>query len=275
MQSTIRSILFALSLFALSAAARAETTNCIEMTVLPFTINQSGVYCLKASHQVNGNGVFVVADDVTIDLNGHAIVGAGTNGIAIINQQTQKNIVVRNGTIRGFSEGVDLTGPGHLVERMRVEGSASAGIAVNGAGATVRNNVVTGVGSPSCCSTGIFVFGYGARILDNEILETGLSSLGEANAIKIGEANGALVSGNIIANPNPDPNGGYPAGIQVGPINNTLMKVRVFGNHITNMGIGVFVTTTSQSVLLKDNIVSGTVMPFSGGIQVGATNIVF
>lgn len=275
MRSTIRSILLAFSLLALAAAARAEVTDCTEMTVLPFTITQSGVYCLKASQQVNGNGVFVVADDVTIDLNGHAIVSAGTNGIAIINQQTQKNIVVRNGTIRGFSEGVNLTGPGHSVERMRVEGSASTGIAVNGTGATVRNSIVTGVGSPSCCSTGIFVFGYGARILDNQVLETGLSSLGEANGIKIGEANGALVAGNIIANPKPDPNGGYPAGIQVGPINNTLMKVRVFSNHITNMGTGVFVTTSSQSVLLKDNIVSGTVTPFFGGIQVGTTNIVF
>jgi hypothetical protein len=275
MQTTIRSTLFALSLLALSAAARGETTDCTVMAALPFTITQSGVYCLKASQQVNGVGVFVVADDVTIDLNAHAIVSAGINGIAIINQQTQKNIVVRNGTIRGFAEGVNLTGPGHLVERMRVEGSADAGIAVNGPGATVRNNVVTGVGSPSCCSTGIFVFGYGARILDNEILETGLTSKGEANAIKIGEANGALVAGNIIANSLPDPNGGYPAGIQVGPINNSSMKVRVFGNHITNMGMGVFVTTTSQSVLLKDNVVSGTVTPFSGGVQVGTTNIVF
>jgi hypothetical protein len=245
------------------------------MAVLPFTITQSGVYCLKAAQQINGIGVFVVADDVTIDLNGYAIVSAGTNGIAIINQQTQKNIVVRNGTIRGGSEGVDLTGPGHLVERMRVEGSASVGIAVNGAGATVRNNVVTGVGSPSCCSTGIFVFGYGARVLDNQILETGLAALGEANAIKVGDANGGLIAGNIIANPKPDPNGGYPAGIMVGPIGGSLMRVRVFGNHITNMGIGVFVTAGSQTALLKDNVVSGTVTPFSGGVQVGTTNIVF
>src|SRR5258706_13590844 len=136
MQSTIRSILFALSLLALSASARAETTDCTEMAVLPYFITQRGVYSLKASQQVNGNGVFVVADDVTIDLNAHAIVGAGTNGIAIITHQTQKNIVVRNGPIRGFSEGVNLTGSGHSVERMRVEGSASTGIVFNDTAAT-------------------------------------------------------------------------------------------------------------------------------------------
>src|SRR5437868_514574 len=130
MQSTIRSIALALSLLAVGAAARAETTDCTEMAVMPYTITQSGVYCLKASQQINGVGVFVVADDVTIDLNGHALVNAGTNGIGIINQQTQKNIVVRNGTVRGGSQGVELTGPGHLVERMRVELSSDTGIEV-------------------------------------------------------------------------------------------------------------------------------------------------
>jgi len=81
--------------------------------------------------------------------------------------------------------------------------------------------------------------------------------------------------GNLIANVNPEPNGGYPVGIQVGPFGNSLMKVRLFGNHITNMGMGVYVTAPSQSALLKDNVFTGNVTPFFGGVQIGTTNLVF
>lgn len=276
MQSTIRYAVLALSLLGLSAAARAETTDCTEITALPFTITQSGIYCLKASQQVAGVGIFVVANDVVIDLNGHVITNTGTGGgISIITQATQSNVTVRNGTIRGGTEAVNLTGPGHLVERLRVEGTNTGGIAIVGPGATVRNNVITGVTGPACCNTSIFVVGYGARIMDNEILEIGLSAGGEANGIKAGDVNGGVISGNIIANPRPDKNGGYPAGILIGPFGDSNMRVRVFGNHITNMGTGVFVTTPSNTTLLKDNVVSGTVTPFFGGVQVGTTNIVY
>src|SRR6185295_582331 len=113
-KSGIRTAVLALSLLAVSGAARAEITNCTEITAVPYFINTPGIYCLKQSLSlalVQGVAIQVQVDDVTIDLNGHTLanfsgapagVGWGITGLNL------KYLTVRNGTIRGFGIGVYL-----------------------------------------------------------------------------------------------------------------------------------------------------------------------
>src|SRR6266850_7666789 len=153
-------------LLVLSASARAETTDCTQITSLPFFITQPGVYCLKASLGGLG-GISVQADDVTIDLNGHTLE---PSSIGVAAYADQRNITVRNGTIRGGSRAIYFAGAGgsgHLVERIRAEGG------------------------------GIFVAGQGGAVRNNTVIGTADANLGPVYGIEIAESTGMRVSDNV------------------------------------------------------------------------------
>ena len=89
---------------------------CYEIRSLPATLSQSGTYKLTADLACaqDNDGITIAADDVTIDLNGFTITGAGqttgTTGDGITNaSNTVRNITITNGIIRDFVEhGIDL-----------------------------------------------------------------------------------------------------------------------------------------------------------------------
>jgi hypothetical protein len=161
--------------------AGAEVTDCTEITGLPFDVKEPGIYCLKTNLSVSlpfgGVALAIHTDDVVIDLNGHTIEASGpTNAVAVF-ADAQKDVTVRNGTIRGFGGAVDLGGftsaaQGNIVEDVRAEGSSAIAIKVAGAGSVVRHNVVVRTGGSSGGSIGILGIGSGVHILDNEVAET-------------------------------------------------------------------------------------------------------
>ena len=92
-----------------------------------------------------GNVIEIQSPHVTVDLNGFAIT-CGTppcGGNAI--DSSSNNITVRNGTVRGFAIGVNLTGSGALVEDVRAIGNTT-GLSV-GDDCIVRNNIATASGA--------------------------------------------------------------------------------------------------------------------------------
>ncbi len=134
--------------------ALAETTECTEITSLPFTITTRGIYCLKQSLGTNittGNAITVDANNVTIDFNNHILGGrsAGPSSNAVgVYSVNRRNITVRNATIRGFARGIyleetiDGTSSGHVVEDNVTDQSYLIGIEVAGQGVEVRRNKV-------------------------------------------------------------------------------------------------------------------------------------
>ena len=75
---------------------------------LPYTITAQGSYFLTANLIASGSGagITISADNVTLDLNGFALVGGGAGSVAGINvPAVQKNILIRNGTVRGWTNG--------------------------------------------------------------------------------------------------------------------------------------------------------------------------
>src|SRR5712672_1013814 len=134
MQSLLR--LAGLTLLFLVAAARGEPLNCTFITGVPFTISTPGNYCLDGSFAYVGVAIDVVADDVVVDFNGRTLDGVKGAGVGV-RATDRKNITVRNGTVRNFSEGLSLGGTdseGLIVERMRAVGNSFAGISVQGRG---------------------------------------------------------------------------------------------------------------------------------------------
>lgn len=165
----------------LAAPALAETTQCTEIVALPATISAQGVYCVKRDLETSigsGNAITINANSVTIDLNGFRLGGLGggpgtqASGIFANNQ---KNITIRNGTIRGFFRAIQLagtTGSGHRIEDMRVDANRVIGIEVQGSNLIVRGNQIINTGNSSIESTatGIYLNGASNSVVSDNIV---------------------------------------------------------------------------------------------------------
>jgi hypothetical protein len=116
---------------------------------LPFTISAQGSYYLTANLVATGSGagITIAADNVTLDLNGFALIGGGSGTVAGVNVPApQKNICVRNGTVRGWtSGGVRCDNASNsFFEKLRVSnntGDTSGSALIAGAGSTIRDCV--------------------------------------------------------------------------------------------------------------------------------------
>jgi nitrous oxidase accessory protein NosD len=103
----------------------APSTVGTRINSLPCTITQPGFYYLAKNLSSTGNGIHVQADDVTLDLAGFTLTGPGSanNGINI---SGQKNVEVRNGTVRNFDTGIyAYTSVSPRIMSMRAESNAT------------------------------------------------------------------------------------------------------------------------------------------------------
>jgi hypothetical protein len=144
----------------------------------PIVISQSGSYRLKSNLVVpdaNTTAIDVEASDVTIDLNGFAILGpyvcSGTpgncraggsgGGITGPGAVTPARVTVRNGTVKGMGgTGISLGEQG-IVEDVRAIGNSGNGILVLGEGKIV--------GSIAIGNSGYGITTGGGRIVTGNI----------------------------------------------------------------------------------------------------------
>ncbi len=144
-----------LSLLAAWGVAHGETTECTPITYLPYTVPAQGVYCLTgnlSTNQTGGAAITINKNNVTIDLNGYKIGGLGAgdaSGAIGINSTDKINITIRNGIVRGFFTGIQLTGEGHVIEDVRAEQNLAIGIRAFGNNHVIRRNLVLATGGHS------------------------------------------------------------------------------------------------------------------------------
>jgi parallel beta-helix repeat protein len=97
-----------------------------------FIISQPGSYYLTGNitGAADKNGISIQASDVTIDLNGFALIsGGGTSVRGIDVPADQKNISIRNGTVRGWTRGGVRADSGRntLAEKLRLSDNINVG----------------------------------------------------------------------------------------------------------------------------------------------------
>lgn len=119
-----------------------------------FRITQPGSYYLTGNviGQASKQGITIAASNVTIDLNGFALLGVPGSFFAIVNDFNPKSITIRNGSVSGWgSGGIVLSSGSHggLIEHVMTHGNQGVGIS-SGSGFVVRNctareNVSTGI----------------------------------------------------------------------------------------------------------------------------------
>jgi len=100
-----------------------------------FIITNSGSYYLVTNITATSakSGIRILADSVTIDLNGFSLDGGGVGSVGIIMPTFlphHQNITIRNGSIRNWSShGVDVSfSRNFLIEKILVSGCGGSGI---------------------------------------------------------------------------------------------------------------------------------------------------
>lgn len=119
---------------------------------LPVQITQPGSYRLTgnlSTANVNQDLIVVTADAVTIDLNGFAMLGpvscSGTpttctaTGTGVgIRAEGQRDMQIRNGTIRGMGSSGIIIGRGGLIEQLNVSQNRGDGIDAQASNTVLR-----------------------------------------------------------------------------------------------------------------------------------------
>lgn len=120
------------------SATSARSEGRTPITSLPYQIDQCGSYVVTACLTATGGGpgLVIAADDVTVDLDGFALIGGvgSTDGIVVVGPR--RNVTLRDGALRGWREdGVDTNDSiGVRLERIQVSRCGKFGIVVGAAG---------------------------------------------------------------------------------------------------------------------------------------------
>jgi hypothetical protein len=253
---------------------------CTVISTVPYVISTAGVYCFAGNlefESTSGSAIQVNTDNVVIDLGGWTLdgttAGSGTLAKGIYGYQ-RRNITVRNGTVRGFFEGVQLednipphdTSMGHIVENLRMDQIYKAGLRIDGRGNIIRENLVINTGNTTADSAnkntafGIHIRGPAARVLDNEIVsvQTGTDPFG----LTINSAHGSVAEGNRIHDL--DGTNGYGIRIEdsddVFIVNNRVSAVENAISFINSIG------------KYRDNLTSNVTTAYSGGTDAGGND---
>jgi hypothetical protein len=149
--------------------------------------------------------LIVNSSNITIDLSGFAINGAGT-GTGIVSSGSVSGVTVRNGTVRGFAIGVSLGGNGNLVEDAHVENNTDTGMFL-GPGSlahdiVVQGNFRFGVLLSTACSFKDSIVQANGNAADSVGLSAGPGSTVSGNTIWANTGTGLFGStgGTVIGN---------------------------------------------------------------------------
>ncbi|MDB6020618.1 MAG: hypothetical protein JWQ04_475 [Pedosphaera sp.] len=188
-----------------------------------FVISQPGSYYLTTNlFGINGkDGIQIITNDVTLDLNGFTLFGvpnAINGGIYISNQIT--SITVRNGVLSGWKSGAAIYCDGRNVtfEHLAVSsnysgifcagggvikdclfsGNATAGVDVNGSGSLVFGNDFVGNNTTNSSVIGsLEAFGANNRIEANHVTGSGTAGYGIFISGIFGLTNNILIRNSV------------------------------------------------------------------------------
>jgi hypothetical protein len=126
------------------------------------TLSAPGNYVVTKNLTASGDCLVLTVSNIAIDLQGHKIVGNGSGGGITDAGNSIRYIIVANGKITNFSEGIDLstdTGQtANLILNVNTSSNAADGIFMKGrdnnlVNVTANNNGGGGIELGSCCDS--------------------------------------------------------------------------------------------------------------------------
>ncbi len=233
------------------APTPTAAAKCTAITSVPFTIDAEGLYCFTGDISTtleSDDAITISASNVTIDMGNYTLEATTTNSSSTANgiyADERSNIVIRNGTIKGFYRGIFLEdlqyddSQGHWIEDMVLIHNLARGLSIYGTNNTVQGNTVTNTGGSTVdySPVGIEVFGGGATVQNNTVNNTGDDqSSGDAIGIKLSEAPDSTIKSNDIENTD----GGTAYGIYVEDSNDGTGAVSASYNQIIMADYGIY-----------------------------------
>lgn len=181
---------------------------------LPFAINEPGHYYLESNLSApqgeNTNALIVNVDNVTIDFEGHSIIGnfdrekhsVGVYGF------NRSNIKLFNGKIIGFTFGMKLESDEDTknihIKNMLFDRNQFRGIKVDAENVTVEDSIFWETGGTyffsDSFSAGVEIKGANCVVRDNSIKQTFPVGIGESIGLIIYKGQGCLIENNTIQN---------------------------------------------------------------------------
>lgn len=223
------------------------------ITSLPAVIGTPGRWCFDrdlSTAIASGNAITIAAHRVTIDCNGFKLGGlaAGPTSMAVgIAASGQDSATVRNCGIRGFRQGIHLTGGFYgLIEDNRLDGNLAYAINHSTQSGLVRRNRVLATGRPEFASATAIWLG-GADAIDN--LVAGVSG----ETVSGIESAGGSAIGNTVTGLAPA--GGSAYGITCGStaISTLLERNRILAA-ATTPGAAIRCTSANNvAIVCRDN----------------------
>ena len=119
-----------------AAAAKRIPINAVTTpgnSATTYAITQPGSYYLTGNlnGELGKDGIDILTDNVTVDLNGFAVIGALISNVGIYSNND--NVALRNGTVRSWRQvGVRLQGASEIVEGLRVSHNVGYGLLATG-----------------------------------------------------------------------------------------------------------------------------------------------
>jgi len=202
-----------------------------------YEITEPGSYVLVTDVQMTQSGacIEITASNVTLDLNGHSIIGNGANdSIAILANGGPDNITIKDGIIQNFANGI-FAGEGSQITGITMNGIEQQGL-VTGENSIIQNNVLDGVGTAGDEQSAESGFRLGIFAGDNSIISNNtVSGVGGPATISASLVIGIGASRNSIVR------------------DNTVESVSTGGASAT----GIYAVDNASGVLIENNTVRG------------------
>jgi hypothetical protein len=240
-----------------------------------YIISQPGSYYLTTNLVgVSGeSGIEITASNVTLDLNGFALMGVAGSKSGIYIPSVCNNVTVRNGSVSGWGNYGVLAGSygvafqNLLFERLNVAGNTNGGIVsancaiLNcqssgnaGYGILVQPGAVSGCLVQNNTTYGIYVNAPGSQLIGNNCISNNPSGAATGCGIFIDDKNNRIEGNYLTGN-------GYAGIICLYNIypNNIIIKNIAIGNGANNyLGstsqvIGPIISTTASGTITNSN----------------------
>jgi hypothetical protein len=202
----MRNLFLAVAVVGVSMAAPAWAA-CTAITKAPYTISESGQYCLAKNVATSKNAISITADEVTLDCDGYTIDGSGQAASTTkrgISGYSRTGVIVRNCTVKGFIEGIRLTGTRNTVADNVVIAPYSRGIVVEGEENIVERNRIDDAGGTSNTSWGAYgIIAKGPAIVRGNVVSGVVPTAGSRKSgygIYSSNNDAGVLEGNVVRN---------------------------------------------------------------------------
>jgi hypothetical protein len=242
----------------------AHAQTCTPILAVPVVIAAPGTYCVTGhltTSQSTGAAIEIQADNVVLDFTYGGIEATSPdNSAAGVYALDRNGISVFNGSIQRFAYGVLLENSasdfsntsGHVVADMDIVLSRVIAIEVRGVDTRLTGNLVESTGNgPVGSSVGINVFGPGAYLYRNSIIDTAAQADG-GGAIDIQVFGGGCdLEENRLVNTVSAQNLSY--GVILWSATDCLVRNNMFDNRTTTpLDIGVYIVDGKHVQLISN-----------------------